>query len=566
MEGILFSKLDELVLERSELSERTSADKWQVMPYRCGDISGRLLFAGELTKAKDVRLKLGLSGFYKIFVGTVNMKSKNLFNLRLSSDEGFSAMSSPTMESQYQWTPPEYFEEFFWKCANLTDEDLILRKPECMWNNGCALAFLRCVPVTNEEYLKISETKGDLIHGHFDEDPNGEDTLNSDYDILTRYPQLTGGDLREMSLEFSFDYDNENADNSHILYQDAAWQRGDSRFIKIKDKAYKKRVDYLHGKGIKVFATNRMSVATFTAPYSNSHWTKLGFVDFHPEFYCKTRLGEPVKVCSYAYPEVRKYVIDRFVEMMKYGFDGVTLILHRGLHIGFEEPVLLEFSRIYPELDPHTLPVTDERLNGVWRSFMTEFMKELRLALDGLGRGRLLINVITDYTPKTSKNFGLDVGEWARLGLIDRVMQGIMETYEELDGVLDEKGLIDLKAYENKLKSEPVIRRFHGTSIEKALEGSRKYKAELDGTNVKYLATLPWPHKCSYSKIEEYKAALREIGITDFLSWNTNHLLLDVAEMHATVGRGEEYYTVNRYRTLMLDGSNMSEFNPNWRG
>ena len=55
-------------------------------------------------------------------------------------------------------------------------------------------------------------------------------------------------------------------------------------------------------------------------------------------------------------------------------------------------------------------------------------------------------------------------------------------------------------------------------------------------------------------------------GAKEFLLWNANHTLLDVAEMHAILGRTEEFYTVNRYRTLSIDGVDMSEFNPNWRG
>lgn len=566
MEGILFSELDKYVIEKDSLSLSESVDKWHVVPYECGDFSGRLLLSGERSKPCDISIRTGLSGWHKIFIGTVNMKSKDLFNLKLSSDESFSAMTSPTMEHKFSWTPTEYFEEFLWRCADLTGEELILRKPECMWNNASVLAFLRCVPMTEEEIDSYLNFKSNYtVHGHFDEDPNGEDGLISSPDILTRYGQLTGGEIKEMSLEFSFDYDTENKRVTPILYHDDGWRQGDANFISAKEKAYKARVDYLHSKGIKVYAANRMAVSEFFTPYSNPHWTYRRFVSEHPELYCKTRTGRVVKTCSYAYPEVRRYVIDRFCEMMRYDFDGVTLILHRGQHIGFEEPVVEQFSRLYPGIDPRRLPLSDERLTGVLTSFMTSFMRELRKALDEVREG-LLINVITDYLPESSRSFGIDVAEWARLGLCDRVMQGIMETREEVSDCLDENGLINLDLYEEKLKSEPIIKRFHDTSLERALDGSKKYLNALSGTNTTYYATLPWPHRCPYSEYEGYKEALSELGITDYLSWNTNHTLLDVAEMHALLGRDKEFYTVNRYRTLSLDGVDMSEFNPNWRG
>lgn len=566
MNGILFSELDKLVKEKSKLSTNESIDKWHIVPYECGNFSGRLLLSGELSAPGDITLKLGLSGWHKIYIGTVNMKSKDLFNLKLSSDKSFSAMTSPQMEHKFTWTPTEYFEEFLWKCADLTDEELTLRKPECMWNNACTLAFIRCVKMTDDEIVSYVEFNGNFnIHGHFDEDTNGEDSLISDSDILTRYGQLKGGEIKEMSLEFSFDYDTENKNVTPILYQDKGWRQGDADFVSLREKAYKARVDYLHTEGIKVYAANRMAVSEFYTPYSNPHWTYRRFVSEHPEFYCKTRTERIVRTCSYAYPEVRRYVIDRFVDMIGYGFDGVTLIFHRGQYIGFEEPVITEFARLYPGIDPRKLPYSDGRLNRVLTSFMTSFMHELRNALDSVKKG-LLINVIADYSPKTSKNFGIDVAEWAKLGLIDGVMQGIMETEEDLTGCLDENGLIDLTSYEKKLMVEPVIKRFHDTSLQRGLEGSKEYLKAILGTKVRYYATLPWPHRCSYSEYGKYKAALSELGIFDLLSWNTNHTLLDVAEMHALLGRGEEFYSVNRYRTLSLDGVDMSEFNPNWRG
>ena len=567
MDGIVFSYLDKLVTDSDKISDKLTADKWYAMPYKCGDISGRMLFAGELTSPPEVRLSLGLEGYYKIFIGTVNMKSMNLFNLKLGSDESFDAMTSPTMESLHAWTRPEYFEEFLWRCEKLTEEDIVFRKPYSRHNNACGIAFIRCVPVSEAEYLQLNAPSGrERIHGHFDEDTNAEDMFEEKTEVLCRYRQLTGGDIKEMSLEFSFDYDTENEDHTNLLVSDRLWQKGDAAFSSVRESAYRKRVDYLHSHGISVYAMNRMSVATFTAPYSNSYWSRRNFVNEHPELYCRTRLGEEIKVCSYAYPEVRRYVIDRFVDMMQYGFDGVSLILHRGMHIGFEEPVISEFARRYPDVDPHTLPVTDSRLHDVFCYFMTEFMKELRTALKPFCGGKAKINVITDYTPDTSKHFGLDVAEWAREGLCDSVMQGIMEVYEDLDGTLDEEGRIDLAKYAEKIKQSPIIKRYHNTSLERALEGSIAYRKALEGTDVAYYAALPWSHRVGYSEIEPYKQALRQAGFNSFLAWNTNHTLLDVAEMHAVMGRGEEYYTVKRYRTLSLDGSNMSEFNPNWRG
>jgi hypothetical protein len=254
---------------------------------------------------------------------------------------------------------------------------------------------------------------------------------------------------------------------------------------------------------------------------------------------------------------------------MKYGFDGLTLIYHRGLHIGFDALCLSLFEERYPGVDPFTLPVTDERLNSVWCDIMTDFMRELRSELTEKCGKDAKINVIVDYSPKTSKHFGLDVEKWAKEGLIDSVLQGIMEMYEDLDGTLDRDGRIIIDKYCEKLKKEPVLRRYHDTDIKKASDGAREYLEISKRYGIEFYATLPWPHKCPPEEYKENRKALSKLGAEKFLSWNTNHLLYDLPEARAALSSAtsnDEWYIPRRIRTTSLAGSNIAIFNPNWRG
>ena len=56
------------------------------------------------------------------------------------------------------------------------------------------------------------------------------------------------------------------------------------------------------------------------------------FVDDNPQFCSRTRTGTRVDACSYAYPEVQDFIINRFENIVKYGFDGISLIFHRVLN------------------------------------------------------------------------------------------------------------------------------------------------------------------------------------------------------------------------------------------
>ena len=569
MKEIIFANLPDLC--DKEVSAIASRSAWQKVRFTAGDISGEMLYAGELCTPEDLRFKLGLRGWHKIYVATINMKSVNYFNLRLSSDEGFSGMRDPSSGKKFMWTPLEYAEEFFWKCADLTDEELILSKPDSHFKNGCTLVWVRCVPMTSDEVLEYNKKSGsDSVMIHFDEDTNAEDSLNSDEGLLTRFVSLSGTDVKECSVEISFDYDNLPEEGEiNLLANDEGWTVGDREFMAVREHAYKLRCDYLHKKGMRVYATNRMSVASFTSPYSNHYWTRKGFVSEHPELYCKMRDGSTVNVCSYAYPEVMEYVINNLLSFMKYGFDGLTLIFNRGLHIGFEEPVLNLFASRYPRVDPRTLPVTDKRLNSVWSDFMVVFLTELRERLTAEWGLDKKINVIVDYSPETSAHFGIDTERFIKLGLVDGVCQGIMEMYEDLDGCLNRAGEIDIKRYTEKIKSEPVLKRYHSTDVKKLIEGAEKHLEICNRYGADFYASLPWPHKMAPEDYPKYKSDMKDIGVTKFLSWNTNHLIYDLPEyMAAVMGDKltEEMYMPKRYRVTSLSGSNIAVFNPNWRG
>ena len=480
-------------------------------------------------------------------------------------------MREPFSGKKFMWTPCEYAQEFLWKCANLTDEQLIISKPDSHFRNTCAITWIRCVPMTADETLEYKKRKSaGNIHVHFDEDTNAEDSLDSDEALLTRYVSLKNTDAGECSLEISFDYDTPSHEEiPTLLAIDTGWHKGDITFQKKKAHAYKLRCDFLHKNGIKAYAANRMSVTEFTPPYTNAQWTNKTFVREHPKYYCTLRDGSKIAVCSYAYPEVRDYVINNLLSVMKYGFDGVTLIFHRGLHIGFDEPVLEVFSKKYPGLDPFTLPVTDTRLNGVWCDFMTAFMTELRRKLYAKCGSDKRINVIVDFSPETSVHFGLDTEKWAKMGLVDSVCQGIMEMYEDLEGTLDKKDRIDLVKYKEKMKHDPVLKRFFDTDIEKICEGAKKHLEICDRCGIDFCVTLPWPHKLAPEAHKEYIDRLRALGVTKFLSWNTNHLLYDHPEAAAALSSSnltEEMYTTVQHRVTSLSGSNIGIFNPNWRG
>lgn len=588
MDSIIFNNLNKIVSQPELLCEKTTQNQWQVMPYATGDIAGNLLVAGELTSPEDVTLKLGLSGWHKIYIAMMDMRSANYLHMKLTDDAYFEGIQMPFQPStgegargsEYQWAAEEFAEEFYWKSADLTGQDIILSKPVSHVPLTSCLLWIKCVPMTEEEiaaHRSYHDTRlTACVHGHIDEDPNGQDQSDRIEKLLVKEGPLAGTDINEVSLEVSFDYTYDPSLGEHLplclTRTHQAWQEGDQLFSGIKETATRERVRFLHENNIQVYAANRMSVCQFQTPYSNAYFSAYNFAGEHPEYYCKMRNSATVKVCSYAYEEVQDYVVDQLVRFMDYGFDGVSLIFHRGLHIAFEEPVLRRFAERYPGVDPFVLPAADERLNGVWSGFMTEFMRKLRKALDAVSDKHLKINVITDFSPSTSKLFGLDVEQWANAHLIDTVLQGIMETFEDLDGCLNADGTIDMVRYNEKLKTDYIIKRSYPFKItEKVIDGFREYKTFCEPNGVAFYGAFPWEHAVTPEAFVTIAAQMREAGIEKFIMWNLNHAMKDLRELHAISMAGHkeidpDTYGLNRYRIMSLDGSNISAFNPNWRG
>jgi len=569
MEGIVFNNLYEKVVEKDRISNRMTPDLWYRMPYQIENLEGELLLAGELTKPQPLTIKPELSGWYKIYICFVNMRSDNHVYFKLTDDLAYDGIKTVGFDSPRTWCATEFAEEVYWKCADLTGQDIAMVKPDCGQRNAASVAWLRFVPMTEEEvaeykaYRDCKDTR--CVHFHFDEDTNLEDTVDSLYGLLTREAKLPNTDVETCTFEISFDYDGVyDANYTPIRIVDDVWNKKDLKFQPNKELAYMERIKLLHDADIKAYAGNRMSVASFHVPYSLNSW-RIQFADKHPELYCKMRDGHAINVCSYAYRQTRDYVINNFKKYAQYGFDGFTLIFIRGLHIGFEQPVVERFKELYPDVDPFTLPVTDERLNGVWCEFMTTFMRELKEALPDKD-----INVLTHYDPQSSKHAGLDVEQWAKEGLITSICQGHMEIYEVLDDCLDTNGFIDVDKYKAVNLKKQTIKRTVVDAVDKVVYGVGEYKKICDKYGIDFYAVMPWPHTGHYTKRREYADNLRAAGAEKFFSWNANQVVWNLPSYHvqSTLGHKKLFTEElkNFYKVISLDGNYIAGFNANWKG
>ncbi|HJN14970.1 MAG TPA: HEAT repeat domain-containing protein, partial [Armatimonadota bacterium] len=178
----------------------------------------------------------------------------------------------------------------------------------------------------------------------------------------------------------------------------------------------------------------------------------------HPEWCVVDRWGErrcpgPIAFC---YPEARRAVIDRYVRhVVDSGYDGInfyTYVENVGIRyldeFGFNQPVLDEFNKRYPEVNLREDALTAEQ-KLYWHEcrgkFVTDFLRELHEALAAEGKALSVIidSKEPDYAQpwwgKEIPGTGLihmDWETWVAEGIID-------ELWVQLGYVADQRAVLD---------------------------------------------------------------------------------------------------------------------------
>ena len=177
-----------------------------------------------------------------------------------------------------------------------------------------------------------------------------------------------------------------------------------------------------HEMGLRIFPSLRMQTPNKPVPRDMAKGT---FWEKHPEFHCRDKKGDRIGHLSLAFPEVRAFWISLLCEALEYGFDGVHVIFCRSWPFAYyEDPVVRTFQEEYGE-DPRACPEDDPRFQRVLSSFITQFARELKGAVEGIGRKmckKLEIAYNVNTTVESNMQWGIDVGALVKEGLVDYLM------------------------------------------------------------------------------------------------------------------------------------------------
>lgn len=580
---ILLSDFSSCVIEKDNVTSlKSEKNRWKLIPYKSGLTEGVMLFANSNDLPSDVTIPLNANGKYDVYVGVLNVGIRDSINVKLSSHSCFTTVETTPSVSDHRWRSEESAQELYLFTADISGESLIVNRQESGTERTSALLWVRCVPAKEDALNDFSNNSTHKIQYHFD----GDITLDVESDNPTEYVMkhfaLKDSDVDFLSAELLVETascDSFLADANAYSNAMRVWSDHNRSFYKLQEKINDIRLKMAKEYGHRIYATFRMQISDFGFPYNMPLWKPA----FNGEegLRCVWRDSTRLDMFSYAFEEVRNYTINLLTNAVRKGYDGVSLILTRGLHIGFEKPVLDLFKERYGDIDPTLLPLNDDRLIECRGHFMNVLLRDLRSSLDVVAKEqnrKIGINVISNYSLDTALNFGLDIENWAKQGYITEATQADMEMFEDLEGCMsDEKTeLIDLNKYSQKLKTKPIICRNYATNMQKTLEGLKSYLELEENYDVKVYAILPWTHCVRPEEYAKAAEKLYEAGAKRLHMWNTGQCLEQPAEwnvvkrlghkdeLHKLSDQSVKYY--NTYRMLNLDNIDISLFSPNWRG
>ena len=439
----------------SALAPRMKKRHWKKIPYELiGGQKGSMIWASPESNAPPVRLKLGVNGWYAIFVGVFSgPEASSRLWVKLNTDPA--PVARQNSNSDYYGN----LKDAFFKVAELNgDETIQFSQQSAGFTSGGGVGYVKLIPLSSKEIAglkadrnrkdtrRVTATCDGFSFIYYRRPTTAEEFLveveefrDSDVDTLilhsfgadkVSYPTKVGH-LPGQDMD---DYLNPG----HRYFSEAVRE-----LARKKINPMKVMIDGAHDVGMKVQVAVRPGGWSFVEPFTDFWETP--FYKKNPKWRCEDKDGTPVTRMSWAVPEVRKHVVDLLREMVSLGADGAHLVFNRGLPVSlYEEPFRALFQTKH-NLDPRTLEDTDPRILKLRSDIVTTFMSELRTVLDeeqkrrGSGK-RLSLTAMVLGNEFDNSWYGIDIRRLVAEGLLDEI-----STYHWDFGA--RKGGLDIKFF-----------------------------------------------------------------------------------------------------------------------
>jgi Glycosyl hydrolase-like 10 len=416
---------------QSALSRKPRRHHWRLLDYETDSFKGTMLVAGQNTAAAEVSCPLAQKGWHAIYFGlrSYGGEDQTRLQVRLKSDSTFSLMvHHPGARNR--------LDEYFWRCADLTGEEIVLRQlkvrtvPESAdspanGSSGAWVAYIRLVPVAESDLKTLPETRRLFAHNDawsytFTYRPTAEPEIRRelepfrDTDFSRIYWEAGMGDRMYYPTRLGLTAADDWIEDPYRAGDRLAAETWRS-WRKQRIDPFRVALEYAHKLGLQFHATYR--VAGFHFPAPEDEWNSGGAYDKHPEWRGRDRAGHSTPRLSYAYPEVRRMSVGFLKEMAQYPIDGICLAYNRRPPlVEYEAPVIDGFRARFGE-DPGRIGDRDARWLSYRATFLTEFMREVRASM-----GKLEVSAIVMSSEAENLYYGMDLKAWIGEGLVDTII------------------------------------------------------------------------------------------------------------------------------------------------
>lgn len=438
---------------------------WRKIEYTADRLEGTMLLAGPQTAAPTITYPLEASGSHAISIGLIQPHEgghpgrRSELELMLTDDHASTVLTLPDRfpEGLSSWAgehPPPWrsIVELFWKIADLDGQKLVLSQPAARVKSGdeassfaCGpiqVAYIKLVPLTLTEACAVEEDRTQKetrrLFAHNDSHgPHWTWRLTSAAQIRREIEPYRDTDFSRMYWEAG------GGDESHHFSQLARVptqeevgdfsRRGDRlhaeswrKFCATGINPFTVAIEHTHELGLEFHAAWRVSGFHYPPPLDHNNFGET-FYDQHPEWRGEDRGGHRTPIMAYAYKGVREYAVSLLREMAQYPIDGVCPLFNRRLPLVEYEPPLVEGFKREFGTDPREL---DER-DSTWLTYrsrvLTQFMRDVREAMNEVGRQRgqnkkIAVSAVVEGTEAANKFFGCDLKTWAQEGLVDTLI------------------------------------------------------------------------------------------------------------------------------------------------
>ena len=442
-------------LPASALAPRAAPHKWRTMDYAAGDLAGVMLLAGPETAAPPVTYPLGLRGWHAVSIGVLPIRSESEgrqheVELKLDGDGPFTILSIPHWEAESVHS--RSLIEMFWQVADLTDRDLVIGQttvqsapgdePGAFVSQPARIAYIKLVPLTEEEVAQFKDDRrrADTRRLFAHQDAHGPHSLwrltgaadiqreiepyrHTDFSRL--YWECGAGDLmfyftkigrmptHDGLDDFGRQSDRFNAESWRVLRD----QNIDP---------FRVAIEHTHDVGMEFHASYRVAGFHFPAPLDHFNYGA-AIYDARPEWRGTDRDGNPTPRFAYSHPEVRQYVIELMREVAQYPVDGICMLYNRRPPLVEYEPQIVDAFERAHGADPRKLDPRDPRWLEFRCQVLTDFHRELRLAMDEAVReqGRsdpIQISAVVMESEQANTYYGMDLRTWVAEGLVDTLV------------------------------------------------------------------------------------------------------------------------------------------------